>query len=343
MATIAIVFLAWDTPRLLKLPYLWIGLILGLFPVMLWYMAQWLHYGQEFLGTNLLNQSLQRIWTDVEQNSGAPWYYVLEVLKYSVPWLLFLPLGGQLAWKNSNLSWAKLAIVWGTVYLAAISLMATKLPWYGLPLYPALALIGGAELAILWQQGKQVGVKPLPPTPYSRAWIGLFAMLAIAGWLGMVYFGWFSRPRQLDLTLILAFAGLTMTIVALFIARQNAQFITLLIWGMYVSLMLLMLSNHWVWELAEAYPVKPVAAIVQQHTPIGQKVYTSYPYNRPSLNFYSDRQVIPIDQKTLRRVWQQEAHPYVLLDDYVFSTVQLKSKRTIDEADGWRLITKDKR
>jgi len=54
--------------------------------------------------------------------------------------------------------------------------------------------------------------------------------------------------------------------------------------GTYVSLLLLVTSR--VWELAEAHPVKPVAAMIQNGTPVGEKVYTSYPYGRPSLNFY---------------------------------------------------------
>jgi len=65
----------------------------------------------------------------------------------------------------------------------------------------------------------------------------------------------------------------------------------------YVSLLLLT-SRHWVWELAESYPVKPVAAMIQNGTPVGEKVYTSYPYGRPSLNFFiaiASSQLLPVN------------------------------------------------
>ncbi|HEY9626239.1 MAG TPA: glycosyltransferase family 39 protein [Coleofasciculaceae cyanobacterium] len=336
LGAIALLFLAWDTPRLLKSPFLWLALLLGNLPVALWYGAQWLHYGQAFWGNNLVNQSLQRIWTDVEQNGGAPWYYLLEILKYDVPWILFLPLGCKLAWENRSLSWAKLAIVWGSLYLLPVSLMATKLPWYVLPSYPALALLQGAAVSELWQQGKHIGVKQYPAPFYSRIWVGLFSLLASVGWAGVVYFG---AVAQTDVQIVFGAIALTMTGVALLLAQQDAQFLPVLIWGCYMSLLLFVASGHWVWELAEAYPVKPVAALVQQ-VPANEKVYTSYPYNRPSLNFYSDRPIFPADEKRLKQVWRREPEPYLLLDQSALTQLKLKSVQPLGKAAGWTLITK---
>ena len=339
LGAIAIGFLAWDTPRLLRSGYLWLGLGLGSLPLLGWYGAQWFRYGQLFLGNNLVDQSFQRIWTDVEHNGGAPWFYLLELLKFNLPWLLFLPLGCRLAWQNRSLSWAKLAIVWSSLYLIAISLMATKLPWYGLPLYPALALLEGMALAELWQQGKHSGVKQFPAPQYDRRWVGLFVLLAIAGWAGFVYFGWWSVPLQPDVQRIFAAVGLTMSLTALLLAQHDSQFVPVLIWGTFVTLLLFVSSNHWVWELAEAYPVKPVAALIQK-LPASPKVYTSYPYNRPSLNFYSDRPVIPTDAKQLKRIWRREAQPYLLLDPAAIETLELRAAEPLGTAAGWTLIGK---
>ncbi|NJR39846.1 MAG: glycosyltransferase family 39 protein [Leptolyngbyaceae cyanobacterium CSU_1_4] len=296
MGAIALLFLLWDTPRLLTFPYFWFGIVLGSLPASLWYGAQGFHYGQ-LLGNNLFNQSFQRIWTDVENNRGAPWYYLLEMLKYGVPWILFLPLGGRLAWANRNLSWAKLAIAWTGVYFVAISLMATKLPWYILPLYPALALLIGAQLAALWRRGQQVGIPQFATKPYSPVWVGWFAGLALAAIVGVVYFSG-QQFSEFDLQLVLAAFALTMLVTAALMARQNPQFIAVLLWGTYLSLLLFMASNNWVWELAEHYPVKPVAAMIQRFVPNGELVYTSFPDARPSLSFYSDRPVIPTSQQS---------------------------------------------
>jgi 4-amino-4-deoxy-L-arabinose transferase-like glycosyltransferase len=327
----------WDTPRLLTLPYFWFGIVLGSLPASLWYGAQWLHYGQ-LLGNNLFNQSFQRIWADVENNRGAPWYYLLEMLKYGMPWILFLPLGGRLAWVNRNLSWAKLAIAWAGVYFVAISLMVTKLPWYILPLYPALALMIGAQLAAFWRRGQHAGI-PQFAKPYSPVWVGWFAGLALAAIGGV---GYFSRHpfAELDLQLVLAAFALTMLVTAVLMARQNPQFIAVLLWGTYLSLLLLMASNNWVWELAEHYPVKPVAAMIQRFVPNGEPVYTSFPAARPSLSFYSDRPVIPTSQQKLKRLWKKEAQPYFLLDQGAIASLKLKESQVLGKAEGWMLVKK---
>jgi len=341
LGAIGLGFLAWDTPRLLRSSYLWYGILLGMLPVLLWYGLQWVHYGQLFVSNNLGSQSFQRIWTDVEQNRGAPWYYLLEILKYGVPWILFLPLGYQLAWEQRNLGWAKLALVWGGVYLAAISVMATKLPWYILPLYPALALAIGAGLADLWWQGRHPGVLQSEPIPYSRKWVLLFVVLGLVAGVGAVWFGWRQSPPDVDLLLVFAAVAMTMLSVAVLMVRGEAQFLAVLGWGTYVALLLLMGSNHWNWELANSYPVKPVAAMIQQFAPENQTLYTSYNYNRPSLNFYSDRQIIPADAPRLRRVWRQEAQPYLLLDEATRQELKLGSAKVLDVAEGWQLMTKN--
>ncbi len=64
---------------------------------------------------------------------------------------------------------------------------------------------------------------------------------------------------------------------------------------MYLVLGLLMSSQSWIWELNEAFPVKPVATLIRAHISPGTKIYTSFAYQRPSLDFYCDCQVIPAD------------------------------------------------
>jgi 4-amino-4-deoxy-L-arabinose transferase-like glycosyltransferase len=67
------------------------------------------------------------------------------------------------------------------------------------------------------------------------------------------------------------------------------------VWGLGLSLLVLVSTPLWLWELGEAYPVQPIARLLKQSTPPQEVVFTNYPYNRPSLNFYSDRTVRPRD------------------------------------------------
>lgn len=349
------IFLLWDTPRLLTTRYLWLGLVLGLVPVVAWYGAQWWHYGEKFFSANLMDQSLRRIWEPVGNHKGPPWYYVLEIVETSWPWQLFWLQGLRLSWENRNFAWAKLVLVWTGVYLITISVMNTKLPWYVLPIYPAFALTVGRYLAEVWHRGQETpevtsesSAMPDPRVPLQLPYglwpvFGLLAGVALAG---CVYFGGMFEvagkmtPTERDLQFLLVTVALMMILAAMLMRRQDRQFILILLWGTYISLLSFVSSNHWVWELAEDYPVKPVAAMVRQGTAEGQKVLTSHPYPRPSLDFYSERRVIPADREELKQKWKNSAQPHFLLNRPL-KTLKLKKARIIGQAEGWLLITRD--
>lgn len=338
LGAIGLGFLVWDTPRLLTSTFFWSGTLLGVVPALGWYLAQVLHYGQTFIIENVMNQSLSRVWRTVEANRGPFWYYLLELVKYTAPWLLFLPQGLRQAWENRNLSWAKLLLVWLGGYLLVISIMSTKLPWYLFPIYPAFALVVGNKLAEFWRVEDWLGGLKSSQQPYPRAWAIGCAVLAIATTGYGIYLSVISSSPQYDLLIVLLAISLTLIGTAGLIIRQNAQFILVLVWGCYVSLFLLMMSPHWLWELNERYPVKPVASMVQQYVPKGQTVWTSYQWHRPSLNFYSDRTVLPANAEIILERWQQDKSVYLLVDDTAVRSLNLSNYRRLAVAEGWFLI-----
>ena len=347
LGAIAAIFLFWDTPRLLRSWYLWIGTILGLAPAVAWYMLQWLHYGSIFIQSHFLGQSLDRILQTVEHNRGPIWYYLLEILKYSAPWVMFWPEGLRLAWKNREMSWAKLVLVWTGVYLLAISVMSTKLPWYVLPVYPAIALTCGVQLFQVWQGllgstwslGASVsGERSLARS--RRTYVILLYVLAIAAWVGSIYYGFWAPAAERILTTNQIAVGLTMTASSILLVRGDRQFVIILFWGMYVSLSLLFSSPYWVWELGEDYPVKPVAEMIREMTPSQTVVFTSHPNHRPSLNFYSDRQVMPATIEQLQKHWKQDASAYFLVDPDSLKLLELENIQQLDSVNKWQLITR---
>lgn len=329
LLTITFVFLSWDTPRLLTSIYWWCGLLLGVTPAVAWYAFGVLQYGQTFITTAIINQSQHGLWP--KPNQSSPWYYLREILKFATPWLLFFPYGLMQAWENRNWGWGKLVLVWTGVCLGAILAMATKLPWYILPMYPALALAGGAQLAQVWH---------LPSYKnYPRFWrFGLifFAVVAIALSL---YFGIFT-PTHRPAAIIFASVALTMAMSAYLIARRDLQFILILFWGSYISLLLFMTSPYWSWQLNEVYPTKAIAALLERATPKDQLIYGSFASQRPALNFYSDRQIIPASESQLKQHWEKDQQPYLLLDTDTAKQLNLTPVKQVGTAPGWVLITK---
>jgi len=232
IGTIALLFLGWDTPRLLTSVYWWGGLLLGITPATTWYVAGLLQ--PSLLPKDIFNQTQGLLWTSFDKSHMSfSWYYLMEI--FTIPWILFWPYGLRLAWNNRNWGWAKLVLVWTGFYLGAITVMVTKLPGDFLPIYPALALAGGALLTEVWNW-------PTHKT-FPRFWsIGLSLMAIVASLLSV----YLTRPEAVNWSLALIFASvaLTMTISAVLVARRDLQFIVILFWGSYISLLLFVTSPY---------------------------------------------------------------------------------------------------
>ncbi|HEY9602928.1 MAG TPA: glycosyltransferase family 39 protein [Allocoleopsis sp.] len=330
LGAIAFGFLLADRQlTLLKSPYLWLGIILGSVPVLAWYAAQWQHYGTAFLQVHFQSQGLERLSQSVDGHTGPPWYYLLEILKYSWPWLLFWPSGLYLAWQKRDTRWGCLVLIGTVGYLGTVSLMNTKLPWYIMPVYPFVALAVAAQLTQLWQNRQR----------YPLFLAGFFSLLAVAGLGGCVYFI-LAEPEPVLIVMGVVVA-LMMGLAAWRVKQNNPSFIPILLVGMYLTLALLMTSKVWIWELNEAFPVKPVAALIREQTPPGATIYTSFAYRRPSLDFYSDRAVIPAPPPTLQQVSSTPA--YLLLDRATLAALPLRDRVSLGTAEGFTLIAPKKK
>jgi 4-amino-4-deoxy-L-arabinose transferase-like glycosyltransferase len=330
LLSVALVFLAWDTPRLLTSMYWWSGVFLGSAPGLAWYVAWGLHNSQTLMSMDLTYLSSGHRDTPVTSRHPA-WYSLIQVVKFAIPWLLFWPFGLRFAWDNRIWGWAKLVLIWSGAYMLVLLVLINKLPWYGLPLYPTLALASGAFLADIWNGPSRKA--------YPRLWsIGLI-VLSIAAMVGSIAFAIVPMPDR-SLSVIFACVALTAITAAVLVLRHDLQFILILFWGMYISLLLFMTSPYWIWELEASYPVKEVAAILNRGTPPHQTIYASFPSERPALKFYSDRQVIPQTKEELQRHWQQEKHPYLLLDAQTLERLEIKAGKRVGQTSGWVLLTK---
>ena len=231
LGAIALLFLWWDTPRLLSSVYWWMGLLVGISPGLVWYAGLLLTNAQNFNTSDIFHQSLQSFWSPGSLHSRPPLYYLVEI--FAPPWLLFLPYWLFFAWKHRNWSWAKLVLVWAGFYSLAVAVMVIQKSWYVLPVYPALALAGGSQLAAV--------CNGTTCQPYPRVWsIGL-SLLAVGAITASFCFNFQQEPYQ-ALPLFCTLVALTMTIAAVLAARRNFQFITILFWGTYISLLVFAMS-----------------------------------------------------------------------------------------------------
>ena len=314
---IALLFLFWDTPRLLGSVYLWLGIGLGIVPLLSWYVAQWYRYPQLF--NPLVEQAVRQ--TSLE--SISPWSYLLLLIQYALPWF-FIFLGGlQLARTNVHWSWGKLIVVWSGISVGILAIFFSEQPGYLLPLYPVLALAGGAKLDL---------IRNLPSYGnYPSNWSLGFALMSGMSAIATFYFGVY---RYIDFYLPLMFlaVALTLGVTAIFISKKEIKFIVLLFWGLYVSLFILFNSSHWIWELElteSIAPLKSIAASIEDNVSSSKIIYTSADLNHPSLNFYSGRLVIPKTNAELKQSWLYSPSVSLLLDRKTLKQLNLP-KNTID-------------
>jgi 4-amino-4-deoxy-L-arabinose transferase-like glycosyltransferase len=133
------------------------------------------------------------------------------------------------------------------------------------------------------------------------------------------------------MSLVLA---VNMGMVAWLVSRSDRRFIPVLFAGMYTVLFLFMSSPLWIWELNEAFPVKPVATLIRQHVPPATKIYTSFTYGRPSLDFYCNCKVIPADLSLL----QQKENDYWLIDNKMLETINLSRSQILGKEETFTLV-----
>ena len=331
---LVLLFLFWDTPRLLSSASFWGGLLIGALPSLAWYFGLSVHYrALDNVGLgNLLLAPIEPLTT----GSLSPGFYLLQGMQYFVPWLAIAFTGIQPIKYNLHWGWGKLLAVWIGGYLT-LGLLLHEGFWLVLPLYPALALAAGKQLD---------RIRNLPSfVTYPRSWMYCFALMAVVAALAGIHWG-IHNYIDFYLPFICGSLCVTFGATAVVIAQRDKQFIPLLFWGLLVSIFLLVVSPHWIWELEISPAIKPVAASIEQHTPPQAVIYSSLATARPSLSFYSKRQIVAQSTTELQKQWKQEGIVYLLIESQTArklnlpETVVVKDKRL--NSLGWILAIKDR-
>jgi 4-amino-4-deoxy-L-arabinose transferase-like glycosyltransferase len=124
----------------------------------------------EFARFFFIHEHIERFLTTEHQREGAWWYFLPLLVAGLLPWTGLFAWKAWDSWKNARsaangFSWPRFCLAWALFVLLFFSASGSKLPSYILPMFPALALVIGAQLA---------RVSP-------RAWRVLLVMLAAGG------------------------------------------------------------------------------------------------------------------------------------------------------------------
>jgi len=172
----------------------WPGPILFFLIVLPWTVLIWHKTGGAFFTTAFSEDLAPKMTGGQEKHGGLPGYHLVSVLVMFFPAVALLPAGVAYAIRALNAEGEKstpvkramrLIICWVVPFWIVLELTPTKLPHYGLPLYPALALLCGVSGALLLR------IKEFPVTRIIGA--GLYGLLGLALTAGAVFAHSFYR------------------------------------------------------------------------------------------------------------------------------------------------------
>lgn len=245
LVLILLIFLAWDTPRLLTSSYFWSGILLGSLPGLVKLLYPWLQTGEKLV---IALEKPQ--WLTIPDSLVIPNVSLdlgLILLVFSFPGLLFAVVGWRRAWGERNWSWAKFSLVGTGVLVLVLPFIPVQFFTSYLLLTPFFALLGGKTLAEVHHVG---GDRAIPAFWSSF----LFLAAILSGIIATsIYFDFFPfgmtllEVHRFHLLLFLAALSLTFIATGILMVQKNLQFIPTLLWGMYVSLMVWVSSPFWIW------------------------------------------------------------------------------------------------
>jgi 4-amino-4-deoxy-L-arabinose transferase-like glycosyltransferase len=189
----------------------------------------------EFFDFFFIHEHFSRFLTHEAHREGPWWYFIPALVVGILPWLAILLWTARRMWTDATVarngfSWQRFALVWAAFIFVFFSASGSKLPWYILPIFPALALLLGWQLSVLTQATMLRLTLPLVAITGATALIVLAAYPSLAA-----RFADARQPLQpllaygvwLDVASVVAFAGAVLALVCLRSGKRTAAVLSL--------------------------------------------------------------------------------------------------------------------
>ncbi len=247
----------------------------------------------EFLRLGIGKHVVDRSLNAMESHGGKSivfyFYYLPVILLAFFPWTLYLPrLFSRRGTLTPTLSpegrGRKLLLCWGVPVILLMSVVATKLPHYILPAWPALAIATALGLQRAMNEGR-AGNRTLS----ARIGLGLFLLVGLILGFVLICVPWFLPVFGVRIPATgIGIVFLTMVFLAWrhYRSARHKTVAGILIAGMmtiFLSAALFLLPA------IESYKLAPLIATFIQKQSSPDTPVTTCGYGEPSLNFYLGR------------------------------------------------------
>ena len=274
----------------------WAWLFYGLIPGLSWHLWNLFSYGSGAFWL-WFGDGAGRVLLEKGQGSELGILVpIIEILEGAWPWILVWPIGFLWACLGLKTRWGLWTFSTQIIIAGSILPLKTQLPWYLHPFWLPFALICGPPVSWLVQRNSnndQFSRRILRNIPYILSFIGLcifsFCLLLKLNFFtfGEVYFN-IIFPISISWLI----GGFLLSNSRMNIRKFGFFGIIL---GSIIGLFLFVNSKLWLWEINENWDVRPVAEFISNFS--DDEVYIGNSFERPSLNWYSQKQIKNLDDK----------------------------------------------
>ncbi|MFH1407337.1 MAG: glycosyltransferase family 39 protein, partial [Candidatus Omnitrophota bacterium] len=140
--------LSGEFKALLK-PALFVGLAAGIVIILPWHIFEYCKYKELFLDGYLFKHLIRRTTMVLDGHTGNSFYYLNVIMNKGRPWgilgivslvYMLYPAFKKSTSRPANRQAAIFVLSWALAVLGIFTLTKTKLPWYAIPIYPALSI-----------------------------------------------------------------------------------------------------------------------------------------------------------------------------------------------------------
>jgi hypothetical protein len=164
----------------------WQGLVIALVIAAPWYVITYIRYGQTFIDEHVIEQTFGRVATALDTHVGGPFFYLNSLRRFFSPWLYLIPFAIALSVKENveGQRRSRLLLILVIMVFGLYTIVRTKLPWYILPIYPALAILIASTITQAFKTPRSIGFIGLVVATFGAVLIARNQLILLFGCVG---------------------------------------------------------------------------------------------------------------------------------------------------------------
>ena len=297
-----------------------------------WFAAQFYINGREFFDAFIMKHHIERYTGAISGHRGPFYYYIGILLAGFFPWAAVIPdaIYGGIKKREGLLTFCA---IWFLFILVFFTAARTKLPNYILPLFPAASIMAGLRISeFIGGSGK-------------KAWLYIMSAISCLSALALFMLP-FSPLKTINFPPSVFFTfGLILFAISLFSA------VALLrppsgLYGIAGAVLLLLVSLRvYVLPPVNLYLQKTLynySTYVKNLSTDGNYVLATYRLNKPSINFYSEKETLNLGKKDARTIedLSLKANLILVTKTSLYEEVKkIHDLRVLDKKDDYILLT----